>query len=88
MSATLNVHEAKTHFSKLLDRAHAGEEIIISKAGKPYARLVELAEPSTQAPLKRRPGSWPELAALCDDAMTSPLTGSDLDAWEYKFDDL
>jgi prevent-host-death family protein len=36
----VNVHEAKTHLSKLLTRVEAGEEIIISKAGKPIARLV------------------------------------------------
>jgi prevent-host-death family protein len=36
---TVNVHEAKTHLSKLLDRVAAGEEVIIAKAGKPVARL-------------------------------------------------
>ncbi len=35
----INVHDAKTNFSKLLDRAAAGERIIIGKAGKPVARL-------------------------------------------------
>jgi prevent-host-death family protein len=39
---SVNVHEAKTHLSRLLDRAHAGEEIIIAKSGEPYARLVPL----------------------------------------------
>lgn len=39
---TVNVHEAKTHLSRLLERAHAGEEIIIAKSGEPYARLVPL----------------------------------------------
>ena len=34
-----NIHEAKTHFSKLVERAAAGEEIVIGKAGKPVARL-------------------------------------------------
>jgi len=37
-----NIHEAKTHFSKLVERAAAGEEIVIGKAGKPVARLVPL----------------------------------------------
>jgi prevent-host-death family protein len=36
---TVNVHEAKTHFSRLLDRAQAGQEFVIAKAGKPVARL-------------------------------------------------
>ncbi|MBC8129082.1 MAG: type II toxin-antitoxin system Phd/YefM family antitoxin [Rhizobiaceae bacterium] len=40
---TVNVHVAKTHLSKLLDDVAAGEEIIIAKAGKPFARLVPLA---------------------------------------------
>jgi prevent-host-death family protein len=40
----VNVHEAKTHLSRLLERAHAGEEITIAKGGRPYARLVPLAE--------------------------------------------
>ena len=35
MTVTVNVHQAKTHLSKLLDRAHAGEEIILAKAGSP-----------------------------------------------------
>jgi prevent-host-death family protein len=43
---TVNVHEAKTHLSRLLDRAHAGEEIVIAKSGAPYARLVPLASRS------------------------------------------
>jgi prevent-host-death family protein len=39
----INVHEAKTHFSKLLRRVAAGEEIIISKAGEPVAKIVPIA---------------------------------------------
>ena len=38
--ATVNIHEAKTHFSKLLRRVSAGEEIVIARAGRPVARLV------------------------------------------------
>lgn len=53
MSRAVNVHEAKTHFSKLLDRAAAGEEIVLAKAGKPVARLVPLAT----AGKRRVPGS-------------------------------
>ena len=56
MTAMANAHEAKTHLSKLLERAHSGEEIILAKAGKPYARLMPLA-PSE----KRRSG---QLAGL------------------------
>ena len=85
MPATVNVHEAKTHFSKLLDRAHAGEEIIVAKAGKPYARLVKI---ENSIPVKRVPGGWPELAPLCDDAMASAMTEADIDTWEQKLRDI
>ena len=40
---TVNVHEAKTHFSKLLQRVEAGEEIVIARSGDPIARLVPFA---------------------------------------------
>jgi prevent-host-death family protein len=40
---TVNVHEAKTHLSRLLDRVAHGDEITIAKAGKPVARLVPVA---------------------------------------------
>jgi prevent-host-death family protein len=45
---TVNVHAAKTHFSRIVDQAAAGEEIIIAKAGKPVARLVPLMSPQQQ----------------------------------------
>ncbi len=43
MSQAINIHEAKTHLSRLVEKAAAGEEIVIAKAGKPMARLVPLA---------------------------------------------
>ncbi len=39
----VNVHEAKTHFSRLLERAQEGEDILIAKAGKPVAKLGPIA---------------------------------------------
>ena len=50
----VNIHEAKTNFSRLLERVAAGEEIIIGKAGKPVARLVPYERPQP----KRKPGAW------------------------------
>ena len=50
-----NIHDAKTHFSKLIERVGEGEEIIIAKAGKPVAKLVPYKE--AHAP-KRKPGAW------------------------------
>lgn len=52
MGSVTNIHEAKTHFSKLVERAEAGEEIVIGRAGKPVAKLV----PFDQAAADRRPG--------------------------------
>lgn len=37
---SINIHEAKTHLSRLVDEVSAGEEIVIAKAGKPLARLI------------------------------------------------
>jgi len=48
----VNIHEAKTHLSRLLARVAAGEEIVISKAGTPVARLV----PFQRSVKKRVPG--------------------------------
>jgi prevent-host-death family protein len=60
----VNIHEAKTHLSRLLERVRAGEEIIISKAGKPVARLVPV-EPAK--PEKRKPGLYKGKAWIADD---------------------
>lgn len=48
---TVNIHEAKTQFSRLVDQAESGEEIVIARAGKPVARLVPL-ETLTSKPRK------------------------------------
>ncbi len=53
MAMAVNIHEAKTQFSKLLKRVQLGEEIVISKAGKPIARLVPFPAPA----LVRKPGT-------------------------------
>jgi prevent-host-death family protein len=45
MSNTVNIHEAKTHLSRLLERVAKGEEVVIAKAGKPVARLIPFARP-------------------------------------------
>lgn len=42
MAKPINIYDAKTHLSELVDRAAAGEEVIIAKAGKPVARLMPL----------------------------------------------
>ena len=50
-----NIHEAKTHLSRLIDRAAAGEEIVIARAGKPMVRMIPYQE---KQPPKRTPGIW------------------------------
>jgi prevent-host-death family protein len=50
-----NIHEAKTHLSRLIDRVEAGEEVIIARAGKPVVRMVAYQEAT---PPKRVPGAW------------------------------
>jgi prevent-host-death family protein len=66
----VNVHEAKTHLSRLLERAHAGEEIIIAKSGEPYARLM----PLPNGRRKRQPGTLKGLVDL-PDVFFEPLPG-------------
>ncbi|MCC6299786.1 MAG: type II toxin-antitoxin system Phd/YefM family antitoxin [Anaerolineales bacterium] len=51
--AIFNIHEAKTHFSKLLERVMKGEEVVIAKAGKPVARIL----PVTANVSTRKPGN-------------------------------
>lgn len=47
METTVNIHDAKTHFSRLVERAERGERITIARAGKPVAMLVAV-EPETR----------------------------------------
>jgi prevent-host-death family protein len=63
MPRTVNLYEAKTKLSELVDRAAAGEEIVIAKAGKPKARLVPIAP----ARPKRKPGVWKGKVWIADD---------------------
>jgi len=75
----VNVHTAKTHFSRLLDEAAAGAEIVIAKAGKPVAKLVPL---NAQAP-RRRLGLLAGRAVVPED-FDQPLPESVLDAFEGR----
>jgi prevent-host-death family protein len=63
MTVTVNVHEAKTHFSKLLERVRLGEEVIVAKAGTPVARLVPVETTAKQ----RQPGSMKGRIRIGDD---------------------
>lgn len=77
MPVKMNIHEAKTHFSKLLARVGNGEEIIIAKAGKPIARIV----PISDKPVERVPGSAKGKIAVAPD-FDAPLPANILKAFE------
>jgi prevent-host-death family protein len=82
----VNVHDAKTHFSKLLDRAHAGEEIILAKAGKPYAKLVPIAAPPRP---RRKPGGLKHLLKdVPSDIWFEPMSEDELAAWQGKYSNI
>lgn len=91
----VNVYEAKTHLSRLLDRVEAGEEIVIGRAGRPVARLV----PYGESMKTRRPGGWRGQVQIAEDfdelpddlaaafypgTTTIPLTGCSLPRRKQK----
>ena len=59
-----NIHEAKTHFSKLIDQSIKGEEVIIAKSGEPVARLVPYKNKNTPRKLG---GDWEGKVWISDD---------------------
>jgi prevent-host-death family protein len=61
----VNIHEAKTNLSRLLERVQAGEEVVICRAGKPIARLQKIEAPENR-PL-RQPGGWEGKVWMADD---------------------
>lgn len=79
MATTVDIHEAKTHLSRLLDRVSQGEEIIIARAGKPTARLV----PVRQQPERRVPGSARGQLVVGED-FDAPLPEEVMDAFEQR----
>jgi prevent-host-death family protein len=74
MTAVVNVHDAKTHLSRLLDEVAAGKEIILAKAGKPCARLVPLMPENGRRELALLPGRL-------DDSFFEPLPPEELKRW-------
>jgi prevent-host-death family protein len=64
MAATMiNVHEAKTHLSRILARVEAGEEIVLMRAGHPVARVIPF-KPDVPA---RTPGAWAGRVRIAED---------------------
>lgn len=77
MTVTVNIHEAKTHLSRLLSRVMAGEEIIIARAGKPVARLIPIGD----RPATRVSGSAKGKVVIAPD-FDAPLPDEMLEAFE------
>lgn len=63
MTATYNLYDAKTRLSELVDRASAGEEIVIAKNGRPLARLVPIPAEKPS----RTPGGWEGMVWIAED---------------------
>lgn len=75
--AVFGVHEAKTHLSKLIERAKAGEEIVIAKGKTPAVRLVPVAQKAQG----RRPGTLKGQFEVTE-AFFEPLSDEELKAWD------
>jgi prevent-host-death family protein len=75
----LNLYEAKTELSNLVDRAAAGEEIIIAKAGRPLAKLVPLGRPHH----RREPGGWQGKVRVSED-FDAPLPEEIIEAFARR----
>jgi prevent-host-death family protein len=81
MNQTVNIAEAKAKLSALIDRAAAGEEIVLSRSGRPIARLMPLEEQMPRRPGVRRHWKIP------DDLFLEPMDEEDLRAAEGAYTD-
>jgi prevent-host-death family protein len=83
----VNMHEAKTTLSKLVEMVEAGEEVMIARRGKPVAQLVmphsqpKAAQSPDEPPKRRIPGRWKGLFTLPDSAL-EPWSDAELGFWE------
>jgi prevent-host-death family protein len=83
MTCQINIAEAKAKLSELLNRAVAGEEIVIARAGEPVARPVPV-----EAMPPRQKGAWKRWASeVATEVFLGPTDPADLDAAEGKFAD-
>jgi prevent-host-death family protein len=87
MTVTANIHEAKTTLSKLIERALAGEEVVIAKAGKPLVTLrpVEAAVEADAKPTRRILGAMRGEFWFADD-WDSPETNAEIERLFYEGD--
>jgi len=78
MADIVNIHDAKTHLSRLVDRAAAGNDIVIARAGKPVALLTQIRPDASIGP--RQPGMFPGLAV--PDTFFDPPADGEFAGWE------
>ena len=67
--AIVTIHQAKTHFSKLIQRALAGEEIIVAKGKEPVAKIVPIPEAQKTRTLGGAKGIVKDISSDCDDSL-------------------
>jgi len=79
MRSVINIHEAKTHLSRIVDEVAAGAEVIIAKAGKPMARLTAV----TEKPRRKKLGLLKGKLKVPDD-FNEPLEESVITAFEGR----
>jgi prevent-host-death family protein len=85
---TYTVHEAKTHLSKLIERAERGEEVIIARGDKPAVRLTPAAEPAKRK-TGRRFGAYKDvLPDFPDSFFFDPLPEAELKLWNCEDDEI
>jgi prevent-host-death family protein len=70
--------DAEANLDALVDRAHRGEEIVITLSGEPWVKLVA-ADPPAAPRVQRQPGGWPELANVPESVWSDPLPDEELD---------
>jgi prevent-host-death family protein len=75
MAEPISIHAAKTHLSRLIARAEAGEEVVIARAGKPVVKLVSIAPKP-----KRVPGRWKGKFTIAPE-FYEPMSEEELALW-------
>lgn len=75
----VNMHEAKTTLSQLVEQVEKGEEVVLARAGKPVARVIPIREGG-----RRKLGQWAGRVRMSDD-FDAPLPESELAAWTGGF---
>jgi prevent-host-death family protein len=79
---TVNMHEAKTQLSRLVARVEGGEQIVITRAGKPAAKLVPVQTPEPKKLGPRKLGGWEGKMEMPSDAEWAQFKGEIADAFE------